>query len=512
MGTMLIEALRSHARTQPASVAFSGISEVTYAVALDAVRRLASHITRSGWQRLALLMENSPEWPLIDLATQLAGVTLIPLPLFFSDQQLQHALNDAGVEAVLTDHAQRIRPLCGDAIEERLPVTDRLSIDLLILSNPRPVSLEGIARVTYTSGTTGEPKGVCLQQKTIDRVARSLSEASGASADDHHLSLLPLSTLLENIVAVYLPLLTGARCHLPAPASSGITLSGPPDLQRLGETLATPGITTTVLVPALLQAWVILLEGGLSMAQTMRFVAVGGASLADGLRLRAEALGIPLYQGYGLSECGSVVTLNTMQNSRPGSVGRPLPHLQVRIALDGEIEVKGAGFAGYLGSRADGNEWLASGDLGRIDDDGYLYLTGRKRNLMITAYGRNLSPEWVEAELESQPAIARAALFGDGRPWNCALIVARGDLNEVALAIDSANRRLPEYAQIRHWLPADEPFTLANGELTANGRIRRVVIDARYGQRIDELYRSRHSSAPASKMKQVVQKPLCVHG
>jgi long-chain acyl-CoA synthetase len=478
MGTMLIEALRSHARTQPASVAFSGISEVTYAVALDAVRRLASHITRSGWQRLALLMENSPEWPLIDLATQLAGVTLIPLPLFFSDQQLQHALNDAGVEAVLTDHAQRIRPLCGDAIEERLPVTDRLSIDLLILSNPRPVSLEGIARVTYTSGTTGEPKGVCLQQKTIDRVARSLSEASGASADDHHLSLLPLSTLLENIVAVYLPLLTGARCHLPAPASSGI----------------------------------ILLEGGLSMAQTMRFVAVGGASLADGLRLRAEALGIPLYQGYGLSECGSVVTLNTMQNSRPGSVGRPLPHLQVRIALDGEIEVKGAGFAGYLGSRADGNEWLASGDLGRIDDDGYLYLTGRKRNLMITAYGRNLSPEWVEAELESQPAIARAALFGDGRPWNCALIVARGDLNEVALAIDSANRRLPEYAQIRHWLPADEPFTLANGELTANGRIRRVVIDARYGQRIDELYRSRHSSAPASKMKQVVQKPLCVHG
>jgi acyl-CoA synthetase (AMP-forming)/AMP-acid ligase II len=153
-------------------------------------------------------------------------------------------------------------------------------------------------------------------------------------------------------------------------------------------------------------------------------------------------------------------------------VGRPLAHAKVRI-VEGEIRV-GA---------------LETGDRGRLDAEGYLYIEGRKKNVLITSYGRNVSPEWPEAELLSGPAIAQAAVFGEARPRLCALVVPAA--GAFAAAIDAqvraANSRLPDYARIGAWLPADAPFTPQNGLATANGRARRERIWQVYGARLDGL-------------------------
>lgn len=204
---------------------------------------------------------------------------------------------------------------------------------------------------------------------------------------------------------------------------------------------------------------------------------------------------MPVYEGYGLSECASVVAVNTPHANRPGSVGKPLPHARLSFAKDGEISVSGAVFAGYLGQaeRPDKDGCWPTGDTGYLDADGYLYLTGRKKNMFITSFGRNVAPEWVERELTIQPPIAQAAVFGEARPWNAAVVVPRtlpgADMNiAVAQAIASANKLLPDYARVAKWVIASEPFTPHNGLLTANGRLRRSEIQSRYKAQLNELY------------------------
>jgi long-subunit acyl-CoA synthetase (AMP-forming) len=244
-----------------------------------------------------------------------------------------------------------------------------------------------------------------------------------------------------------------------------------------------------ILVPQLLAALVAELERGAARPASLEFVAVGGGRVAPSLLERADRLGLPVYEGYGLTECASVVTLNTPRARRVGSAGKPLAHAAVTIDPRGEIHVAGAALGGYVGGNR-APDHFATGDLGRIDDDGFLHISGRRKNLFITSFGRNVSPEWVESELCDEAPIARAAVFGEARPWNVAVIVpAPGATHEqIQAAIAAANRRLPDYARILAWLPANEPFMPDNGELTANGRNRRNVIWARYRLDLDALY------------------------
>jgi long-subunit acyl-CoA synthetase (AMP-forming) len=172
-------------------------------------------------------------------------------------------------------------------------------------------------------------------------------------------------------------------------------------------------------------------------------------------------------------------------------VGRPLPHATLRFAPDGEILVAGAVFEGYLGAGHERPDtYWPTGDLGYLDDDGYLYIVGRKKNMFITAFGRNVAPEWVERELTAHPAIAQAVVFGEGRPWNAAVLVPRGPVATGLLdsAVTTVNRSLPDYARVRRWILADTPFAPQNEQLTATGRPRREAIWARYRERIDRLY------------------------
>ena len=210
----------------------------------------------------------------------------------------------------------------------------------------------------------------------------------------------------------------------------------------------------------------------------LKFIAVGGSKVDPALITQARLMGLPVYEGYGLSECASVVSLNTPKNDKPGSVGKILPHVKTRIS-EGEIQIKNPGFLGYVGE--DAPEIFSTGDLGTIDEEGFLSVTGRKKNILITSYGRNVSPEWVESILLSQPAIAQAIVYGDAQPHLSALIVPSSAQADIQGAVNAANLRLPDYAQIKDFqvVPA---FSLANDMITGTGRPRRDQILKNYAK------------------------------
>lgn len=436
---------------------------------------------------LGLMVDNGPAWIILDLAARKSGMTCVPLPLFFSDAQLQHIIGAAGVDYLITDNPDRIdQHLAGHA----LPIGTLADTDLYRFGLPHrvPNNYGNAAKVTFTSGTTGTPKGVCLQAETIDRVAHAMSEAAEATAADCMLSLLPLSTLLENI-AVYAGLMAGGCIYLPSLALTGISMTGI-DARKLCTLLSIYEPNIIVIVPEIFRVLIAALDGQWQKPEALRFIAVGGAPVSTFLLERAATLGLPVYQGYGLSEAASVACLNKPGANRVGSVGKPLPHLQIKISDEGEVLVQGDLFNGYLDGPANDSSILATGDLGYLDEDGYLYLQGRIKNIIVTSYGRNISPEWVESELTAEPAILQAVVIGDSRPFNIALLtpVAGVPADSISSAVDRANKRLPGYAQIKKFYILQRPLSLSAGEVTANGRMRRSTIEKNYQEQVEQLY------------------------
>ena len=477
----VLEAVARHARATPDAVALSSHTcAFTYAALAKEIERTAARLLTL--QRLfrpgapvAVLLENGPAGVILDLALARLGWTSLPIPAFFTPAQREHALADAGAGLVLSaDSGVTSFEVAGVRVRAaplRLPAVDL------------PV---GTAKITYTSGSTGQPKGVCLSRAQMEDVAVSLVEVIGADYAGRHLPILPLSILLENVAGLYPTLLGGGRYHVLAPAELGLADPFRPDFGQLSGAIAGEQATSLILVPELLRALLMVMEFMGLRFPALNLVAVGGAKVAPQLLARADQLGLPVYEGYGLSECASVVALNTPAQRKAGAVGRPLPHLSVEIAADGEIVVGPQPFLGYAG-RAPHVGPVHTGDLGRLDDDGFLRIDGRRSNTIINAYGRNIAPEWVESELLAQPEIRQAVVFGEAQAELGALIVPLSpDLEGAALAraIDRANQNLPAYAQVRRWTvrPA---FDSAAGELTGNGRPRRDVLLERHREFIE---------------------------
>ncbi len=431
---------------------------------------------------LGLLADNGPDWLVADLAAQMASVPLVPLPLFFSLQQRRAALAAAGVGLLLTDQA-------GAAGELGYPLPQPAATGTLRgyaagATAPKPAVLPaGTGKVTFTSGTTGEPKGVCLSNGHAWRVASALARALQGLGLRRHLCTLPLPVLLENIAGGYVSWLSGATLLAPPLASLGLAGAAGIDVRAFAAAVDRWQPHSLILLPQMLKAWVGALESGLSPPRSLRFVAVGGGKVAVATLERARRFGLPVYEGYGLSECASVVALNVPGADRPGTVGRALPHLRLSLARTGEIRVEGERFLGYLGGAEDPppSGPFATGDLGAVDAGGFVSITGRCKNIYITSYGRNVSPEWPEAELTAEPAIAQAAVFGEAEPQSRAVLVPAaeglGD-DALAAAVRRANGRLPDYARVARWVRAAAAFTPANGLATANGRPRREAIHA----------------------------------
>ncbi|WP_207063365.1 AMP-binding protein [Motiliproteus sp. SC1-56] len=461
---------------------------LTFAALRDRVDTLAIGFAKCGAQRLALWMDNSPEWLIAQLAAFQAGLCVVPIPPFFSLEQVQHQLTQAGIDLLLCDCPERFTELNLKA--QPLPDLHR---GALALTPPitDPAMPQGTALVTFTSGTTGQPKGVCLGLEHLDRLCHTLVDEVMPLGIERHSALLPLAILLENVAGVLVALCAGARCALYPTRLTGLEGASRVDLRKLGAYLQHTEPQSLILVPELLQALTYLASQN-KAPEGLQLVAVGGGHVPVELLQQARTLGLPVYEGYGLSECGSVVSLNRPENERLQTVGRPLAHLQVSVAKDGEIRVRGNCFLGYLGERQARSieAWVDTGDLGRLDPEGFLHIEGRKKNLIITSFGRNLSPEWVEAELCASPLISQCCLFGDGRPYNLALITPApgAEVKAIDAWIDRCNARLPDYARVRHWLFSEMPFSAANGQLTGNGRLRRNSIERHYRQTIDHCY------------------------
>jgi long-chain acyl-CoA synthetase len=414
---------------------------------------------------VGLASDNGPDWVVADLAAQKADVVLVPLPAFFTPAQIEHAVSESGMDSVIGARLRGFSPAGGLA---GLSWWRRMALPAAF---PR-----GTAKVTFTSGTTGAPKGVPLTSAQQWAVARALAEVTCELRLKRHLCLLPLAVLLENVAGVYAPLAAGMELCVPPLAEIGVRGSSSFDPHACLAAIERWRADSVILLPQMLAALAAALERGAPAPKSLKFAAVGGAKASPALIHRARALGLPAYEGYGLSECASVVALNVPGADRVGSVGRVLPHAQVELH-EGEIHVKTRGV------------WHATGDLGRMDPDGFLYIDGRRKHVLITSYGRNVSPEWPEAELLAGPAIAQAAVFGEAQPRLCALVVPADGASAAAVEaqVRAANARLPDYAQIGAWLRADVPFTPQNGFATANGRARREALWKTYGERLDGL-------------------------
>lgn len=498
-----LAALRTHAMGRPSDVALTdGRVELCYGDVRARVSALATWMTDCNCRRLGLLLDNGLDWALLDLAARCADVVVVPIPLFFSAEQVLHVIAAAGLDHIATDQRARLEAIVGRTLAHAgtpsfvvYESTQLVKLDQAVMGS-RPALPGCTQKVTFTSGTTGQPKGICLSHAGIDRVAMSLLSASEGRSDDRHLCLLPLATLLENIAGIYVPLLAGATMCIPPLSDVGLSGSSQLDVGKLLGALHRFRATTVVMVPQMLVAMIATLESGGRRPPTLRLIAVGGAPVSVTVLQAADRMGLPVRQGYGLSECSSVVCFNSVSDNRIGSVGRPLPHADVRIASDGEVLVRGAMCEGVLDEQETAQPlYWPTGDIGAFDADGYLQLTGRKKHMFITSFGRNLAPEWIECELTIDPAIGQAAVFGEGRPWNAGVLVPRAMLRgqaadpaQLTAAVQRVNARLPDYARIGRWIVADMPFTPDNQLMTANGRLRRDVIGQLYRDRMNRLY------------------------
>ncbi len=457
--TGLLDATTRHAVDRPHAVAVvDDDGETTYGELRALVDDRATLLAAGRVRVLALALDNGADWIAWDLAAARAGIVCVPLPPFFSATQRRHVLAATGADAIVDDHG--MRRLEEAAVE--LP--------------------PGTAKITFTSGSTGEPKGVCLPLEGLERVAASVVERLEGVEHERHLAALPMAVLLENVAGVYGALLAGCRIEAPACAHAWT------DPRVLHARLSRHGAHTVILVPELLRGLTACIAGGGEPLTSLRFAAVGGALVAPPLLRHARSLGLPAYQGYGLSECGSVVALNTPGEDHDGSVGKVLRHVDLEI-VDGEIVVNNPAALGYLG--APPMNRLFTGDLGRIDADGRLTVDGRRKNLIITSYGRNISPEWIESLLLARESIAQAVVCGDDWPRPGALIVAAPGAGRIDLAagIAAVNRALPGYARIGGWLAVDA-FTVENGLATGTGRVRRERIINQYIDQLESIMNS----------------------
>lgn len=476
----LIDAL---AARRPDHLVFRG-SEVSWQArdVLAEISALSQQLV--GTRVLAILADNSPDWAMADLAALRVGVPVLPLPLFFSPPQLAHALEQTGADLVVTDQPERILALNVGFT----PAATRRGLTWL-RRDVAPVALpNGTAKISFTSGSTGDPKGVCLTAEGLLDTAHALQTTLSDLPIERHLAVLPLALLLENSAGIYAPLLRGAEIHLPGLASLGWQGMSGFNPQTLQDKVAAVRPNSLILVPELLKAWTLFLaHSGVRAPEGLAFVAVGGARVEPEVLAQARHLGLPAYQGYGLTECGSVVCLNRPGDDGDG-VGRPLPHVRAAVR-DGEVFVASRAFLGYLGGGGDAGAEYATGDLGYFDSDGHLHLSGRRKNLLITSFGRNVSPEWVESALLAQPQIAQAVVAGDGQPSLAAVVVPFPGVSyaEVAAAIGRANASLPDYARLGGWVEA-EPFSPRDGTLTGNGRPVRAAVLSRHAAELAALY------------------------
>lgn len=428
----VFEALNHHSQTRPNDIAFEDdTSQISWRELADRVETLAC--TLDGVDgTVGIGLAGGIDYVVADLALTLSAKRQVPLPFFFSMQQNAHILMDAKVCAVITRSPELFSALPHLKLID--PVVETKGVGAL------RTYLGGAERIIYTSGSSGTPKGVVLGDRQLEASVRTLSRVIAADASDTHLSILPLAQLLEQICGIFLPIVAGAKTVFRFEATKALFGAPIDPLLKAFETIRP---TTSLLAPAILGRWIDAL-GSDKAPDSLRFVAVGGASSSPSLINASHNIGIPVHEGYGLSECCAVVAMNRPSDNQPGTVGPILDGVNVSLQ-DGEIVVSGPTvMQGYLNGDPAPDVWH-TGDLGHFEGD-RLIVDGRKDALLVTGAGRNISPEWVEQRINADPRIASSALGlrqSDGAL--VLIIVATAPVSQSE--IESRLSELPVYAQ-----------------------------------------------------------------
>ena len=551
--------------------------EVSYEQLDRTVTELALGLVDLGIEpgdRVSILSHTRPEWTYACFATFAAGAIVASIYQTNSAEECHYVLHHSGARAVFVEDAEQLAKV--RAVEADLPALEfvimmqaadadgsMLSLEVLRergRGRPQAELEERVDGVTpdaaclfiYTSGTTGPPKACELTHGNYRAITSALETQDIVRVDECVYLFLPLAHALA-LVVQFLVLDVGATIAYwekdPQKIVANLMELKPaffPSVPRIFEkihTMATSagdageleqatrvGIAVRQAklrgeeVPAELQAAFDRAEQALYVnvrnlfGGRLRQAVTGAAPIAPSILEFFYACGVPVMEGYGMTETASVASVNTLDALRLGSVGRPLPGVQVRIGEDGEILIKGPNiFNGYYRDAEATREtlvdgWLHSGDLGRLDEDGFLFITGRAKDIIITAGGKNITPANPEHALRYNRWISQAVVLGDGRPYLVALItldpeetpafarehdleadeVHRSELirAEIQTAIDEVNSHYAPVEQIKRFEILPEDFSQPTGELTPTLKVKRSIVQEKYAETIDAIYRS----------------------
>jgi long-chain acyl-CoA synthetase len=497
-----------------------------YGQRVEATARGLAGIGARPGDRVALWLSNRPEFHVADAAALQLGASPFSVYPTFTVEQAEHVIRDAGSEVLITEPAylelalavlDRARTRLGvfvltDGSDVQALSWDQLlaagSADFDVASAAASVGPEDLATLIYTSGTTGPPKGVELTHANVVAQIAALGERFGLEAGWRAISWLPMAHVAERLCTHYIPMALGwsVTC-LDNPREIAALLPevrpqfffSPP---RLWEKLRAGAIGQFGASPDGPQTLTAL---GLDQVR----VAVAGAAPCPPEVVRFwHGIGLPLNEVYGMSETTGVATVNPPDDIRAGTVGTALPGVEIRLSHTGEVLMRGAVIMrGYrkqpdaTAEAIDADGWLHSGDVGELDDGGYLRIVDRIKELIISAAGKNMSPANIETTLKAaSPLIGTAVVIGDGRAYNTALILLDPDLAagrsaqdpetvaSVQQAVDLANDRLARVEQIKRFRIIEGEWRAGGDELTPTMKLKRRPIAEKYAAVIEELY------------------------
>jgi long-subunit acyl-CoA synthetase (AMP-forming) len=500
----------------------------------DRVRACAAGLVGLGAKQgdtLACWLTNRPEFHAVDVAAAHLGLASVSIYSTYTARQAAHVIGDAGARILITEsrfleHALAVRAMGTTALETIVCVDGGVGATLgwqqLLERGPDGFDLEAASRTVtpadlltliYTSGTTGPPKGVQLTHGNVMATAAAVTERLQLTSGMRAISWLPMAHVVERLCTDYLAILHGWDVTTCADSRAVAALLpevrphfffSPP---RMWEKLRAAVLARFDGSVELAVANSDAVLRGLGLDQ-IRIAVVGAAPCPPEIIGFWHALGVPLGEGYGASETTGVITLNPPDAIKVGTAGPPLSGVEVQLSEAGEVLVRGPGvMKGYrnlpeaTAEAIDAGGWLHTGDIGAFDEDGYLKIVDRIKEIIINAAGKNMSPANIEGALRSaSPLISFAICIGDGRPYNTALMVldpdvaagrAAGDPETVALvaqAVEHANQQLARVEQIKRFRILEEEWQPGGEELTPTLKPKRRPIAEKYAAVIEELY------------------------
>ena len=528
----------------------------------------------SAGDRVAIMLRNCTDWVRFDQAALGLGLVVVPLYMQDRPENSAYILNDSGARLLLLESDQQWQKIVAtghlkeseEGIQRVLVQNDdpvAKSTTVISLSawlNHAPSSLlsrvkdpNTLATIVYTSGTTGQPKGVMLSHRNIVSNLTAVDHSTQLFTDDLLLSFLPLSHMLERTAGYYLPIFTGSEVAFARSVAElsedlrqvrpTVLISVPRIFERAENAVRAKLATKPTILQRLfgytvdlgwrnfehqqrgatkpLNSWLLPLLLRLfarpvlrALGGRLRFAVCGGAPLAASVAKTFTGLGLPLLQGYGLTETSPIISGNSPQNNQPQSVGKVIPGIEINIGELNEILCRGPNvMQGYWNNPdataavIDEHGWLHTGDCGRLHDD-HLYITGRLKEIIVLANGEKVPPAEMEQAIERDPLIEQCMVIGEGKPYLAALVVLsehelerlnqqqKQPLNqtddslqqELLARIGKAIERFPGYAKIYRVACSQEPWTVDNGLLTPTLKIKRAAVENHFADKIVDLY------------------------